>query len=226
MVLLTFLKRFIKELFLSARESQPACIVLENIDCMFSSTIEDTERTRRTKTEFLVQMMNAYADPQTFVIGTSQTPWVLPSAVRRRLPMRIPIFPPDNLERIKFITEKLLPIENPLKKEDINMIADLTEGYSYQNMLELIRVARYEPVRELQKAKYFKLVSEGKVYEACDSEDPEGQEMSFVDIPFEKIKQRKITIDDFQKALKRTSASIEPIQMQRHQTFFEEWNEG
>jgi len=219
--------KFIKDLFLAARQSQPACIVLENVDCMFSTTIEDTEQIRRTKTEFLVQMMNAYADPQTFVIGTSTNPWILPSAVRRRFPMRIPIFPPDKLDRIKFFTEKLLLIEHSLKNEDLAIIADLTEGYSYQNMVELIRLVNYETVRELQKARYFKQINkENHQYEECDSTDPEAQEMSFLDIPYEIIKPRKITIDDFLKVLKRTSASIELIQMQQYQIFFEEFNEG
>jgi len=94
-------------------------------------------------------------------------------------------------------------------------------------MVELIRLVNYETVRELQKARYFKQINkENHQYEECDSTDPEAQEMSFLDIPYEIIKPRKITIDDFLKVLKRTSASIELIQMQQYQIFFEEFNEG
>jgi len=106
------------------------------------------------------------------------------------------------------------------------MIADLTEEYSYRNLTDLIRLASYESVRELQKSKYFKLNNkENQIYEACHSEDPEAQEICFLDIPYENIKQRGIKIDDFHKALKRISAYVEPIHMHRYQTYFQEWNE-
>jgi len=218
-------EKFIKELFRTTRENQPACIVLENIDNIFSDH-EDNEKNRRAKTTFLVQMQGFLNDPQVFVIATSENPWLLPPAIRRRFSLRIPVFPPDHSARIKFLTEKLLHVEHSLTTEDIFMIADLTEEYSYRNLSDLIRLASYEPVRELQKSNYFKLNNkENQIYEACDSTDLEAQEKSFIDIPYENIKQRGIKIDDFHKALKRISAYVEPIHMYRYQTYFQEWNE-
>ena len=67
------------------------------------------------------------------------------------------------------------------------------ERFSCQNIVDLVRLAAYEPIRELQKAKYFK-ASGDQVYEACSSDDPEAKEMSFLDIPYEKMKPRKITM--------------------------------
>jgi len=72
--------------------------------------------------------IDAYAEPQMFVIGTTEAPWLLMPAVRRRFPLRVPVFPPDHLDRTKLIEEKMLHVEHSLKPEDISLIADLTEG--------------------------------------------------------------------------------------------------
>jgi len=69
------------------------------------------------------------------------------------------------------------------------------DSFSYQNIVDLVRLAAYEPIRELQKAKYFKISKErDQVYEACASDDPEAKEMPLLDIPYEDIKPRKITM--------------------------------
>jgi len=220
-------QKFIKELFKTARTSSPACIVFENIDDIFLEIIGASEKNRRAKTEFLVQMEDVINNPQVIVIGTSENPWLLPPAIRRRFSLRIPVFPPDHPARIMFLSQKLLHVEHSLKTEDIIMIADLTEDYSYKNLADLIRLASYEPVRELQKAKYFKLINkENQIYEVCDPTDSEAQEISFLDIPYESVKQREIIIDDFYKALKRISAYVEPIHMPQYHTFFENFREG
>lgn len=106
------------------------------------------------------------------------------------------------------MTERIFQTGNSLKEpQDISVLSELTEGsskvfgvfshhidrFSYQNIVDLVRLAAYEPIRELQKAKYFKASGDQR-YEACSSDDPEAKEMSFLDIPYDNINPRKITM--------------------------------
>ena len=69
--------------------------------------------------------------------------------------------------------------------------------FSGANIKELVRKASYEPRKEAQGSKTFKIsgqLSDGTpIYQACSETDPEAQEMSLLDIPVSQLKLRNIT---------------------------------
>lgn len=69
-----------------ARANKPAIIFIDEVDSLCSSRSDtESESARRIKTEFLVQMQGVGKDDEgILVLGATNIPWVLDSAIRRR----------------------------------------------------------------------------------------------------------------------------------------------
>ncbi len=91
----------IKNLFELAREKSPAIIFIDEIDSVCAARKEgDHETMRRVKTEILVQMQGVGSDNKgVLVLGATNLPWEIDSAVRRRFEKRIYIPLPDAVSR-------------------------------------------------------------------------------------------------------------------------------
>jgi vacuolar protein-sorting-associated protein 4 len=70
-----------------ARENKPAIIFIDEVDSLCGTRGEgESEASRRIKTEFLVQMNGVGNETDgVLVLGASNIPWQLDSAIRRRL---------------------------------------------------------------------------------------------------------------------------------------------
>lgn len=69
-----------------ARENKPAIIFIDEVDSLCGTRGEgESEASRRIKTEFLVQMNGVGNETDgILVLGASNIPWQLDSAIRRR----------------------------------------------------------------------------------------------------------------------------------------------
>lgn len=78
--------RLVRELFEAARANKPSIIFIDEVDSLCSSRSDnESESARRIKTEFLVQMQGVGKDSDgILVLGATNIPWVLDSAIRRR----------------------------------------------------------------------------------------------------------------------------------------------
>ena len=107
-------EKLVKNLFQMARENKPSIIFIDEIDSLVSSRSDnESEAARRIKTEFLVQMQGVGVDNDgvlgkitiifglftkklfSLVLGATNIPWVLDSAIRRRFERRIYIPLPE-----------------------------------------------------------------------------------------------------------------------------------
>lgn len=84
-------ERLVKQLFKMAREKKPSIIFIDEIDSLCGGRSEgENDSTRRIKTEFLVQMQGVGNDMDgVLVLGATNIPWELDSAIRRRFQKRI-----------------------------------------------------------------------------------------------------------------------------------------
>ena len=83
-------ERLIKTMFTMARDAKPAIIFIDEIDSLCTSRTEgEHESSRRIKTEFLRQMDGVGTDQRgVLLLGATNVPWELDSAVRRRFEKR------------------------------------------------------------------------------------------------------------------------------------------
>lgn len=75
-----------KQLFEMARQQKPSIIFIDEVDSLCSARSDtESESAKRIKTEFLVQMQGVGNDSDgILVLGATNIPWVLDSAIRRR----------------------------------------------------------------------------------------------------------------------------------------------
>jgi len=78
--------RLVKNLFQLARDTKPSIIFIDEIELLAGTHKEaESEGSRRIKTEFLVQMNGVgHDDTGVLVLGATNIPWQLDSAIKRR----------------------------------------------------------------------------------------------------------------------------------------------
>jgi len=214
-------EKLIRALFDTARQNAPAIIFIDEIDSLLSERSEnDSESSRRIKTEFLIQMDGVGKSMEgVLLLAATNIPWGLDPAVRRRFEKKIYIPLPDFEARKAMVELKLKKTLNNLTPQQIDQVANITEGYSGADIKILTREAAMLAVRKLQSAQYFREY-EGQVY-PCQPNEPGAKKMSLMDpdFPADKVATPPVTFMDFKESIGRIRPSVSPSDLTR----FEEW---
>ncbi|GJS01991.1 fidgetin-like protein 1 [Tanacetum coccineum] len=158
---------------------------------------DEHEEVRRLKTQFLLEMEGCDSgNDQVLLIGATNRPEDLDEAARRRLTKRLYI-PLPSAEARAWIVQNLLKKDNlfKLSLEDMDIICNLTEGYSGSDMKNLVKDASMCPVREALK---------------------QGIELTNLN----KKDMRSVTLQDFEDSLQEVRPSVSPDELDT----YEEWN--
>lgn len=152
-------EKLVRNLFELARAHKPSIIFIDEVDSLCSSRSEnESESARRIKTEFLVQMQGVGKDSDgILVLGATNIPWVLDSAIRRRFEKRIYIPLPEEHARLTMFKIHLGNTTHVLTEENLKQLAKQTEGYSGADISIVVRDALMQPVRKVQTATHFKV---------------------------------------------------------------------
>jgi len=194
-------EKLVKNLFEMAREHKPSIIFIDEVDSLCSSRSDnESESARRIKTEFLVQMQGVGNDNDgILVLGATNIPWVLDSAIRRRFEKRIYIPLPEAHARTAMFKLNMGSTNANLTEDQYRQLGsnDKSDGYSGADVALVVRDALMQPVRRVQNATHFKMVSgpdpqnpQTTVYDLwtpCSAGDPKGQEKAWMDIPGDKL---------------------------------------
>ena len=162
-------EKIVRCLFEAARLVAPSVVFLDEVDALVGSRGENGEHeaSRRLKTEIFSQMDGIAAsnkgvhgsgegtEPEeghgrgrVMVLATTNCPWDLDEAIRRRLEKRIFIPLPDHEARVDLFDICLRGI--PLSSDvDINHLASLGEGYSGADIHVVCREASMMPMRKM-----------------------------------------------------------------------------
>jgi katanin p60 ATPase-containing subunit A1 len=141
----------VRTLFQVARARAPSTIFFDEIDALMSTRDgNEHEVSRRVKAELLQQMdgLQPDSDARVMVLATTNRPWDLDEAIRRRLEKRIYIPLPDIAGRIELLSKqtKQMNIDPEVRLEDI---ARSTQGFSGADLSLLCRDAMMMPMRRL-----------------------------------------------------------------------------
>jgi vacuolar protein-sorting-associated protein 4 len=219
-------EKMIKTLFAMAREKKPAVIFIDEIDSLCGSRSDnENDATRRVKTEFLVQMQGVGNDSDgILVLGATNLPWGLDSAIRRRFERRIYIPLPDYEARRFLVESNLKKNKHLLNKDNMDEIARKTEGFSGSDMANLVKDAVYGPVRKCQLANHFaRVMDEGKqkfmpVLERDLNKWHPSQivQKTLTDFTGDELKVPDVDMDDFREALLKSKSSVSQDQLQEY----------
>eukprot|EP00768_Dysnectes_brevis_P000740 gnl/Dysnectes_brevis/1166_a1300_4432.p1 GENE.gnl/Dysnectes_brevis/1166_a1300_4432~~gnl/Dysnectes_brevis/1166_a1300_4432.p1 ORF type:complete len:448 (-),score=157.13 gnl/Dysnectes_brevis/1166_a1300_4432:50-1336(-) len=219
-------ERLVKQLFEMAREEAPSIVFIDEIDSLCGARSDnESESSRRIKTEFLVQMQGVGKDSTgVLVLGATNLPMNLDSAVRRRFEKRIEIGLPDKVARTRMLELNLGSTPHTIGKDDLSGFADRLEGFSGSDISVLVRDALMEPVRQLQRATHFRRNAEGK-YEACSPGTPGSEPMSLMDIDPESLAVPKVEARHFESSVRHCKPSVGRDDLERIGKFTAEFGQ-
>nr|CCD13495.1 unnamed protein product [Trypanosoma congolense IL3000] len=236
-------EKLVRNLFEKARESfkaegKPAIIFIDEIDSLCSARSDgENDASRRIKTEFLVQMQGVgHDDEGVLVLGATNIPWALDSAVRRRFERRIYIPLPQVNARCQMFKIHIGDTPHTLTDDDCYELAKMTEMYSGSDISIVVRNAMMECVRSVQLATHFKRVvgpdpkdptrTVNDRLVPCSPGDPEGFPMTMNDITeSEKLMPLPVTMQDFLKALRTARPSVSQDDITEHIKFTEQFGQ-
>ena len=229
-------EKLVKELFEMARERKPAIIFIDEIDSLAGARGDgESEASRRIKTEFLVQMQGVGNDQSgVLVLGATNIPWALDSAIRRRFEKRIYIPLPEAPARSKMFALNLGSTKHTLTQKQFKELADRTDGYSGSDIAVLVRDALMEPVRKVQQATHFKAVTapdrnkpeQTRQYlSPCSPGDPGAREMSWTQVDGDQLLEPPVTMNDFMHSITRTKPSVSQADLTQHVQFTNEFGQ-
>lgn len=199
-------EKLVKNLFELARTHKPSIIFIDEVDSLCSSRSDnESESARRIKTEFLVQMQGVGSDNDgILVLGATNTPWILDSAIRRRFEKRIYIPLPEEHARLVMFKLHLGNTSHCLTEENIRTLAKKTEGYSGADISIVVRDALMQPVRKVQSSTHFKKITGPSPVDKeticddllvpCSPGDSGAIEMTWMEVPSDKLSVPPVTM--------------------------------
>ncbi|KAL0139084.1 P-loop containing nucleoside triphosphate hydrolase protein [Mucor lusitanicus] len=212
-------ERLVKQLFQMARENKPSIVFIDEVDSLCGTRGEgESEASRRIKTEFLVQMNGVGNDMDgVLVLGATNIPWQLDSAIRRRFEKRIYIPLPEAHARATIFQLNVGSTPCTLSQADYRKLAEMTEGYSGSDIATLVRDALMQPIRKVQMATHFRWVEApsrtdptktSRYLTPCSPGAAGAQEMTWIDIEPDQLLEPELTVQDFLKAVQSSRPTV------------------
>eukprot|EP00927_Polykrikos_kofoidii_P016192 TRINITY_DN17283_c0_g1_i1.p1 TRINITY_DN17283_c0_g1~~TRINITY_DN17283_c0_g1_i1.p1 ORF type:complete len:478 (-),score=101.65 TRINITY_DN17283_c0_g1_i1:92-1375(-) len=224
-------EQLVRTLFEMARESKPAIVFIDEVDSICGARGEsgESEAARRIKTEFLTQMDGVGKESaQLLVLGATNTPWDLDTAIRRRFEKRIYIPLPEEAARITLLKLNIGDTRCSCTDKDLEHFAQRTDGFSGADMSILVRDAIMAPVRRCRKAKTFRRITKadetGKMRQywcPCEPGDAGAVEMALMQVPSDELLEPEVLAEDFEIAVEKAKPSVNKADLMR----YTEWTE-
>ncbi|XP_071057503.1 vacuolar protein sorting-associated protein 4 [Onthophagus taurus] len=230
-------EKLVKNLFELARQHKPSIIFIDEVDSLCSSRSDnESESARRIKTEFLVQMQGVGNDNDgILVLGATNIPWVLDSAIRRRFEKRIYIPLPEEPARLTMFKLHLGNTPTHLTEEDLRVLAKKTEGYSGADISIVVRDALMQPVRKVQTATHFKRVRGPSprdpnvivddLLTPCSPGDPDAVEMTWMEVEGDKLLEPPVIMKDMLRSLATSKPTVNDEDLKKLTKFTEDFGQ-
>uniref|UniRef100_A0A8B9FN76 AAA+ ATPase domain-containing protein n=1 Tax=Amazona collaria TaxID=241587 RepID=A0A8B9FN76_9PSIT len=217
-------EKLVKNFFELARQRKPSIIFIDEVDSLCGSRNEnESEAARRIKTEFLVQMQGVgNSSDGILVLGATNIPWVLDSAIRRSsgfgsvgLTPHLPALPSAQMFKLH-----LGSTLHCLTEANIQELACKTDGYSGADISTIVQDALMQPVRKVQSATHFKkfLVCDPScttpgtfvddLLTPCSPGDLGATEMTWMEVPNDKLMEPVVCMSDMLRSLATTHPTV------------------
>lgn len=229
-------ERLVKQLFELARQSKPAIIFIDEIDSLCGQRGEgESEASRRIKTEFLVQM-NGVGNDQSgvLVLGATNIPWSLDSAIRRRFEKRIYISLPEAEARSLMFKIHVKDTPNTLAPADYKQLGQITPRFSGADVGIVVRDALMQPIRRVQSATHYRWVEAPdrkdptkmrKYLTPCSPSETGATPMSWTQVNGDDLLEPSLGMHDFMKSLQTVRPTVSDADIAEHIKFTKEFGQ-
>lgn len=230
-------EKLVKGLFTMARKNSPTIIFLDEVDSLCSARGEnESESARRIKTEFLVQMQGVGNNNEgILVLGATNIPWGLDSAIRRRFEKRIYIPLPEAEARTKMFKLHIGSTPHVLNEGNFQELGTRSEGYSGADVGIVVRDALMQPVRKVQQATHFKVATapdrndptkmRNDYLTPCSPGTPGAIEKNWMDVDGDKLLEPQVDMNDMIRALANCRPTVGPEDLAQHVDFTEKYGQ-
>lgn len=219
-------ERLVRALFELSREKKPAIIFIDEIDSLCGARGDgQSESSRRVMTEFLVQMQGVgKSQDGVLVLGATNIPWDIDSAMRRRFEKRVYIPLPEAPARENMFRIHIGDTENTLCKAELEVLGIMSEGMSGSDISVVVREALRQPVRRCQEATHYLALPDGK-YMPVPPGTPGARPMGIMDVPKGCLRVPPVTIGDFYNVMRRAKASVGAEELTKYDKWTMEFGE-
>uniref|UniRef100_A0A8B9J5U6 vesicle-fusing ATPase n=1 Tax=Astyanax mexicanus TaxID=7994 RepID=A0A8B9J5U6_ASTMX len=169
------------------------------------------------------------------VLGATNIPWVLDAAIRRRFEKRIYIPLPEEPARAAMFRLHLGNTPHSLTEADLRQLARKTDGYSGADISIIVRDALMQPVRKVQSATHFKKVrgpsrsnpsmTVDDLLTPCSPGDPAAIEMTWMDVPGDKLLEPIVCMADMLRSLATTRPTVNAEDLLKVKKFTEDFGQ-
>lgn len=159
-------ERLVRTLFAVARKRSPSVIFIDEIDGLASrrGSQNESETSRRVKNQLLQEMdgLAEHAETPVVVLAATNTPQDLDAAILRRFQQRVFVPGPTLDDRVAMFYLHLRRLHASLSAEEVEILAQQTEGYSGADISAVVARAKMSSLRQLHSARHFRRVSAGR----------------------------------------------------------------
>ncbi|KAM7542237.1 hypothetical protein Aperf_G00000004438 [Anoplocephala perfoliata] len=139
-------QKLAEAVFSLAHKLQPSIIFIDEIDSFLSTrSVHDNEATRMMKTQFMALWDGLLSENNSriLIIGATNRPGDLDSAILRRLPYKARVPLPDASQRLQILRIHLKgePLDDSVSDEYLQEFANRAEGLSGSDLFEICREA-------------------------------------------------------------------------------------
>jgi len=200
-------EKLLRVLFSLAQQRDGSILFFDEVDSLisFRGGPSEHEASRRFKSEFLIHMDGLLSDQNDkcpFVLCTSNNPWDLDEAFRRRLEKRVYIPLPDLEARTQMVGFLLKELEVS-DEIDAGEVASMTDGYSGADLRLLMRESAMIGLRRMISG-----LSPQQVKERREADD---------------LNPPKVTKMDIDDALQTVNPSVSQMDVERFQAWAAEF---
>ncbi|GAU45037.1 hypothetical protein TSUD_107320 [Trifolium subterraneum] len=199
-------EKLVSNLFQMARENAPSIIFIDEIDSLCGQRGEgnESEASRRIKTELLVQMQGVgNNDQKVLVLAATNTPYALDQVHLGDTP-------------------------HNLTERDFEYLASRTDGFSGSDISVCVKDVLFEPVRKTQDAMFFFKSPEG-MWIPCGPKQHGAVQTTMTDLATKGLASQilppPITRTDFEKVLARQRPTVSKTDLEVHEKFTKEFGE-
>ncbi|MFX1313024.1 MAG: AAA family ATPase [Promethearchaeota archaeon] len=197
-------EKLISGLFKIARLKAPSLIFMDEIDSIATKRGEGVESggERRVKTQLLseIQGLKSTHDKPLLVLGATNRPWDIDTAMLSRFEKRVHVPLPDLKARAGIFKIHTEGVDSGLSDEDFIELAVRTEGYSGRDIANVCREVIMLPVRELDMS-------------------------GLLEDSSKEVKVRNINLKDFKSSLKKVKPMTTKSLMKQYNAWAEEFGE-